>query len=221
MSKLLFLLPFLSSFLFSTQPNHNQTKNLNDPNAKILLDAVTKTFKSFPSVQADFTITTEYPQSKVQTQSGKLALKAEKYKIILGNQEIYCDKNTVWTFLKDMNEVQINDFEPSKTEITPANMFTIYQTDFNYMMNGTEAINSVNHTIVDLMPKDKTKPYFKVRLWIDNSKKTIKRLKIFDKNGTRYTYTVTKMNTTDKLDDKTFIFDAKQYPNVHIEDLRL
>jgi outer membrane lipoprotein-sorting protein len=205
--------------VFGGQPN--TTKNLDDPNAKVLLDAATKTFKSYPSVQADFTVFTEYPQSKTQTQSGKLFLKAEKYKIILDNQEIYCDKNTVWTYLKDLNEVQINDYEPSKTEITPANMFTIYQTDFHYMLNGKEtAADGISYSMVDLMPKDKTKPYFKVRLWID-TKYNIKRLKIFDKNGTRYTYTINKMNTTQKLDDAIFIFDPQKYSGIHIEDLRL
>lgn len=195
-------------------------KNINDPNAKLLLDAITKNYKTYSSVQVNFTILTEFPQGKKDTKSGQVFLKADKYKIILGNQEVYCDKKSVWTFLKDINEVQINDYEPSKSEITPVNMFTIYQTDFNYTMNGSEVINNVTHKIVDLVPKDKTKPYFKVRMWVDN-KNNIKRVKIFDKNGTRYTYTVNSMQTNIKLDDTTFIFDASKHPGVHIEDLRL
>ena len=218
MTKLIFFFSFLYSILGFQTTN---TKDLNDPNAKILLDAVTKAYKSYNSIQANFSILTEYPQSKTQTLNGTLYLKAEKFKMILGNQEIYCDKSTIWTYLKDNNEVQINDYEPSKTEISPANMFTIYQTDFNYTMNGDETISNINYKVVDLMPKDKTKPYFKIRIWID-SKHNIKRLKVFDKNGTRYTYIVKSMDTSQKLDDSTFIFNAKNYPSgIHIEDLRL
>ena len=33
-------------------------KQLNDPKAKVLLDAVSKTYKGFNSIQADFSLTT-------------------------------------------------------------------------------------------------------------------------------------------------------------------
>ena len=171
------------SFLLSlvgTQPNNS--KNLNDPNAKLILDAVTKTYKSYPSIQVTFTILTEYPQGKSSTQNGQVLIKGDKYKLLLGNQEVYCDKSSIWTFLKDINEVQINDYEPSQTEITPANMFTIYHSDFYYQQNTNENIGNVSCKTVDLMPKDKTKPYFKIRLWVD-AKNNIKQLKMFDKNG--------------------------------------
>lgn len=217
MTKLIVLFSFLYSILGFQTTN---TKDLNDANAKTLLDAVTKNYKSYKSIQATFSIITEYPQSKTQTQNGTLFLKGEKYKILLGNQETYCDKTAVWTYLKDINEVQINDYEPSKTEFSPANMFTIYQTDFNYMLNGKETLDGTTFSILDLMPKDKTKPYFKIRIWVD-SKNNIKRLKIFDKNGTRYTYVVKTMNTSQTLEDSEFIFKASKYPGVHIEDLRL
>lgn len=34
-------------------------------------------------------------------------LKGEKYKMVMGRQEVFCDKQSVWTYLKDINEVQI------------------------------------------------------------------------------------------------------------------
>jgi outer membrane lipoprotein carrier protein len=209
------------SFLLSLFTNQqNNTKSLNDPAAKVLLDAVTKTYKSYNSFQVTFSIITEYPQGKSNTQNGQVFIKGEKYKLLLGNQEIFCDKTAVWTYLKDINEVQINDYEPNQSEITPANMFTIYHSDFNYMMNTNENIGNISCKVVDLMPKDKTKPYFKIRLWID-SKNNIKQLKMFDKNGTRYTYKVNILNTAQKLEDSFFIFDAKKHAGIHIEDLRM
>jgi outer membrane lipoprotein carrier protein len=62
----------------------------------------------------------------------------------MGKQEIFCDKQSVWTYLKDINEVQINDYEANKEDITPSNMFTIYQNDFNYMLNGEEVVDKTN-----------------------------------------------------------------------------
>ena len=207
---------FLS--IFSYQPD----KQLNDPNAKKLLDAVSKTYKSFNSIEAGFSLTTVNPvQNKTTTQTGNVYLKGEKYKLLMGKQEIFCDKQSVWTYLKDINEVQINDYEANKEDITPSNMFTIYQNDFNYMMNGEEVIDKVNCSVVDLMPKDKSKPFFKVRIWIDKNVKYIKRMKVFDKNGNLYTYNVTSFNSKANLDDNYFKFDASKHPGVHVEDLRM
>jgi outer membrane lipoprotein carrier protein len=195
-------------------------KFINDPKAKLLLEAVSKTYKSYPAIDSKFSLLTESPQGKTTTQSGQVLLKGEKYKLIMGNQEIYCDKSSVWTYLKDINEVQINDYEPNQGEVTPSNMFSIYQTDFNYMLNGEETINNCICKIVDLKPKDTSRSYFKVRIWVDKTN-NVKRIKIFDKNGSRYTYSVVTFNSKAVLEDAEFKFDASQHPGVHVEDLRM
>ena len=217
MTTLFSILTFLLSVL-GFQPD----KQLNDPKAKTLLDAVSKTYKGFSSIEADISLTTVNPvQNKTTTQTGIVYLKGEQYKIVMGKQEVFCDKQSVWTYLKDINEVQINDYEANKDEITPSNMFTIYQNDFNYVMNNEDMIEKTNCFTVDLMPKDKSKPFFKVRIWIDKNGKYIKRMKVFDKNGNLYTYLVTSFNPKANLDDSFFKFDVSKHPGVHIEDLRM
>lgn len=57
MQYLLFSILSLFSFLFvKKQPD---TKNISDPKAKILLDEVSKKYKSFSSIDAIFTFQTE------------------------------------------------------------------------------------------------------------------------------------------------------------------
>jgi outer membrane lipoprotein-sorting protein len=217
MIQLFSLLTFFLS-MFGYQPD----KQINDPKAKILLDAVSKTYKGFSSIKADFSLTTASPaQNKSTTQTGTVYLKGEKYKVELGKQIILCDKQSVWTYIKDINEVQINDYEANKDEITPSNMFTIYQNDFNYMLNNEEELDKASCSIVDLMPKDKSKPFFKVRIWIDKNVNYINRMKVFDKNGNIYTYKVTSFKQKMNLEDSFFKFDASKYPGVRIEDLRM
>jgi len=195
---------------------------LNDPKAKVLLDAVSKTYKNYESVEANFTLISTNPQqNKSSNQKGTVYLKGEKYKLLMGKQEIICDKKSVWTYLKDIKEVQINDYEPNKEDITPSNMFTIYQNDFNYILNGEDNIDKTECTIIDLMPKDKNKPFFKVRIWINKNAKFIKQMKVFDKNGSTYTYTVTLFNSKAGLEDNFFKFDTSKHPEVHVEDLRM
>ncbi len=191
-----------------------------DPKAKTVLDNALKVYKTYPSVSAKFSQTIEVPNSKTTVRNGQVFVKGDMYKIVLPDQSIFCDKKTVWTYMKDLNEVQINDYEPSADEITPTNIYSIYQTDFFYMLGGIENIAEVPCQIVDLTPKNKDKPFFKVRIWIDKKSQLVKQFKVFDRNGTRYTYTVTSINTNAGLQDTFFKFNAKDFPSVHVEDLR-
>lgn len=191
-----------------------------DPKAKTVLDNALKVYKTYPSISAKFSQSIESPNSKTTVKTGQVFVKADMYKIILPDQSIYCDKKTVWTYVKELNEVQINDYEPSADEITPTNIYSIYQTDFYYMLGGIENVAEMPCQVVDLTPKNKEKPFFKVRIWIDKKTQLVKQFKIFDRNGTRYTYTVTSINTNAGLQDTFFKFNTKDYPGVHVEDLR-
>jgi len=58
-----------------------------------------------------------------------LYVKGNKYKVQVKNQEVISDNKTVWTYIKDANEVQVNDYEPDENSITPSQIFTIYEKD--------------------------------------------------------------------------------------------
>jgi outer membrane lipoprotein-sorting protein len=213
---------FLAFLPFILVANVARIKNSQiDPKAKTILDESATNFKSYKSVNSKFTFTTENPDNTSSKTKGEIFLKGVKYKLIFDDQEIICDNKVVWTYLKDMNEVQITDYEPQKDEITPNSIFTIYKSDFAYLYTGDAKIGEVNCHLVELTPIDKTKPFFKVKLWMDTSNKMIKRLKIFDKNGSKYTYDITTLNTKIVLDDSFFVFDKSKHPGVTVEDLRL
>ena len=55
---------------------------------------------------------------------------------------------------------------------------------------------------------------------IDKNSKNIVSTKVFEKNGNRYTYIVTNMKTNTTLPESLFVFNAKDYPNVEVVDLR-
>lgn len=215
--KLLFIL-----FPFVLVANISRVKpNQNDPKAKTILDQSAANYKTYKSVNAKFTFTTQNPDNTSSKTKGEIFLKGEKYKLVFDDQEVICDSKVVWTYLKDMNEVQITDYEPQKDEITPSNIFTIYKSDFYYLYSGDENVGEVKCNMIDLTPIDKTKPFFKVRLWLDNSNKMVKKMKIFDKNGIRYFYDINSFNSKIVLEDAFFTFDKAKHPGVTVEDLRL
>ena len=190
----------------------------NDPDAKKLLDAVSTKFKSYKSVQSKFTLKIENSTGKaLENKSGTVYMKGTRYRITLPGQEIFCDGSNVWTLDKAANEVTISKLDPSNNTITPQKLFTnFYDKDFLYKLNDLK--KGIQE--IELTPIDKSKPFFKVLVYVSKAALTISSTKVFEKAGNRFTYTVSGMNTTGAVADAMFIYDAKKYPGIEVVDLR-
>lgn len=197
-----------------------QNSTMNDPKAKAILDKAGEVYKQSTGIYSKFTQTIEVPAGKASTKTGEIYLKGNKFRIKFPDQEIYCNEKSIWTYLKDVNEVQINDYEPDPSDISPSNMFNIYQKDFNYIKIADETVSGKVCHVIDLTPKDKSRSYFKVRLWLNKETNLLSKIRIFDKNGYRYNYTINQINHKAKIDDSEFNFDKSDYQGVRVEDLR-
>ena len=211
----LFLL-ILALSTVSAQPPKGM--GLSDPDAKKVLDAVSAKFKTFKSVQSKFTLKIENVSGKsLGSKSGAVYMKGTKYHISVTGQEIFCDGNNVWSLDRASKEVTINKLYPANNTITPQKLFTnFYDKDFLYKLNGEK--KGIQE--IELTPIDKTKPFFKVLLYINKAAKTIISTKVFERTGDRYTYSISGMHTSGSIPDSQFIFDQKKYPGVEIVDLR-
>lgn len=195
----------------------------NDPKAKAILADVSKKYKSYDVVKADFSFTLNNPQAKVkETQQGTLYVKAKanKYKIAMTNQELMSDGKTTWTYLKNDKEVQVSSVDPNAEGVNPAKIFTIYEKGFKYLYTGDKKVGAKTYQMIDLSPLDTKKSIFKVRLSIDKATKQISNVVVFEKNGNTYTYNVKSFTPNVKVPETTFAFDAKKYPGVEVVDLR-
>lgn len=193
-----------------------------DIKAKTILAEVSKKYQSFNSVKADFSYTIDNPQAKVKdTQSGTLILsKVNKYKVTLKGQELISDGRSQWIYLIADKEVQLNHVDNSPNALNPANMFTIYEKGFKHLYVGDSKVNGRTCHVIDLIPLDDKRSFFKVRLQIDKINKLITNALIFDKNGNRYTYSIKSFTPNINVSDSTFTFDSKKYPGVEVVDLR-
>ena len=216
------LLPAI--FLLCTTSVFSQNNKLgsSDPDAKVILDKVSATFKTYKTVTANFTLTITNSGNKVEgSKSGVVYIKGSKYRVNISGQEIYSDGDNIWTYDKSANEVQISKFDASSNTITPQKMFTnFYDKDFLYKLNGETKQGKKTIQEIELTPVDKTKTFYKVLVGIDKASKNIVSTKVFEKNGNRYIYTITGMKTNTNLPQSLFVFDAKKYPNVEVVDLR-
>ena len=189
-----------------------------DPAAKKILDGVSAKFKTYKSVTAKFSQKGENSAGKsLGAQTGTVYMKGVKYRMSSGGKEVFCDGSNVWTYDKSSNEVTISKLDPANNTITPQKLFTnFYDKDFLYKLNGeTKGIQEL-----ELTPIDKSKPYFKVMVYVNKATQTVTSAKIFEKTGNRLSFSVSNMNTTTMVADTQFIFDQKKYPGVEVVDLR-
>lgn len=194
-----------------------------DPDAKRLLDEVSAKFKTYQSVKAGFTLTIENAEGKVDgRKTGTVYMMGSKYRISLPGQEIFCDGSNTWSYDKTSNEVKIDKIDPSAGTITPQTLLTnFYDKDYLYKLNGTVPVNGKSAQEIELTPNNKTKPFFKVLVYVNKVLRNVVSTKVFEKNGTRFTYTLNTFTpNSPTVKDGDFVFDQSKYPGVEVVDLR-
>ena len=216
MKKIFTALVIMAGGFLSVSAQAPKGMGKSDPDAKKILDAVSTKFKTFKTVQGKFSLKIENAAGKVLgIKNGNVSMKGSKYRISVTGQEIFSDGSNIWTLDKVSKEVTISKIDPSANSLTPQKLFTnFYDKDFLYKLNGTT--KSVSE--IELTPIDKTKPFFKILLYVN--KNSISTTKLFEKTGNRYTYSTTSLISNGNVPDATFVFDSKKYPGVEVVDLR-
>jgi outer membrane lipoprotein-sorting protein len=209
--------------------------NAQDPDvfkAKEILDKVAAKTKNYSTIRADFSITLENLQAKVSdTYAGKITFKGNKYKVELMNTEIYCDGETMWTYLPDANEVSISDASIMEDSmLDPTTIFTIYEKEFKYIYAGETTINGKKVDIVDLLPittsgltKDKNKKdpqYSRIKVFVYKDNLQFARLAQIGKDGNNYIIEIKKMEINVPADDAIFKKKKKKYQGIVVTDMR-
>jgi chaperone LolA len=214
--KNIFTLITLVSVLFSSA----QVKS--DPAAKKILDVVSAKFKTFKSPQANFTYKVENGQGKaMSTKRGTVYMRGNKYYVTMDDLQIFSDGKTSWNYDKSANEVTVDNVNKSAGAMTPQKLFTnFYDKDFLYKLNGEKKVAGKTIQEIELTPTDKTKPFHKVYVQIDKATKLISSAKFLEKNGNRYTYTITGLKPNATVPDTYFVFNKNKYPGVEVIDLR-
>jgi outer membrane lipoprotein carrier protein len=192
-----------------------------DANAVKLLKAVGQKYSAYKTMQMDISLTIENQDAKSkETKTGKVSSKGNMFKAEMGNQTIISDGKTLWTYLKDVNEVQINNFEQGQDIMTPNDIFKIAEKDYLAYMGDKITENGKSLQIIELTPKNKTLSFSKIKMYIDVSDNSVKRGVVYDKNAIHYTYSISNLKTNMELSDTTFKFDKSKYPGVEVIDLR-
>lgn len=188
-----------------------------DKKAVAILDDVSAKTKSFKTIKIEFVYAMDNTRQKIHDKfNGTLLAKGDKYRLSAAGQDVICDGKTVWTYLKDTKEVQINEVGADDDSFTPTRMLSNYTRDYKSKFIEEKG----NEQVIELYPVKKAKSMVKVRLTIDKAKKQVSRFLIQDKNGSTFTYTINKFVTDQPIADSQFGFNKADYPGVEINDMR-
>jgi len=206
--------------LTCSQILYSQDSDKGDKKSKEILDKVIAKTESYKTFKAEFIHKMQNLDAGVdESTEGILFVKGDKYRLFIAGQLVICDGETIWTYIEDAEEVQINSVEDSDETITPGNLLTSYNKDYKSKFVHETFQYGTTVYVIELTPVE-GKSYYKIRLIIDKAKEQILEITIFDKNESTYSYIINKFTPNIPVDDSEFTFNPADYPDVDVVDMR-
>lgn len=196
----------------------------NDPEAKKILDKIRKKYDAYKSMEAAFNLVFEVPTHPKESHKGTISQEGKKFRFDMDDQTIVSDGVTTWVYQKKAKEIQINNADPNDANafLTPKDLLTRYQKgDFLYAITDRTTENGKVLTQIEFKPKDKKSEYSKFRVAIDEKAGAIVNIKAFAKDGSRYTFTITRFSPNKAATADTYTFDPSSVKGAKVEDLRI
>ena len=212
------ILLLLLSITISSFAQYSNEKG--DKKSKEILDKFRLKSDAYKNFKADFSYKMENKEANIsESKDGKIIVEGNKYILEIAGQKVISDGKTVWTYIKEADEVQIDDVSEDEDAITPATILTHFDDSFRSKLVRSDFQYGSEAKIIDMIPI-KGKSYYKIRLVINAKNYQIMDFSIFDKNGNTYSYVIRKFTPNIDLKDTLFIFNEKDYPDVEVIDLR-
>lgn len=193
-----------------------------DAKAKVVLDGMSQKYQSMKGFTAGFDYIYQDASGTGDRQSGEIAVSGEKYRLKLPDQEIYNDGKTVWTFIQtpSYKEVTINEAAQMEGELTPSNVYKMYQSGFNYKLLADKTYQGKAVNVVELTALKANAPFKQVKLMVDKASKDLLGWEMSDGQGGIFSYSFKDLKAAPSLPADHFIFDPKKYPGIEVIDLR-
>jgi len=211
----LIIVTFITHFSLAQSTDEKGDKKSNE-----ILDRLTSITESYGTIKTEFLYKMKNLEADIdETTQGTLYVKGDKYRLLIAGQEVISDGETIWTYIEDAEEVQVNSAEESEEAITPSNLLTAYNKDYKskFIRESFQYGTTVN--VIDLTPVE-GKSYYKVRVIIDKGKDQLLEITIFDKNGSTYSYIISEFSPNVELEDSYFNFNLADFPDVDVIDMR-
>ena len=191
--------------------------------AEALLSATIDQLKSDQGYEGNFSVKYFFGQELESEESGKLVAAGDRLAVDLTTMKYVSDGTSSWTYLKDRNEVQINDVtEDDFSMFSPSVLLDhFFEGGYAYELTDKKLEGENEISRIDFKPNDRDSEIAKISVFILSDEKLPTDFILIEKGGSRYEIDIEdiQMNQSIKLDALTF--NPNDYPDIIIEDLRL
>lgn len=195
------------------------TTQAQNSSQKILDDLANKT-NSAQNIKVEFSYGMENADADIhEVTEGSLIVSGDKYILKIAGQEIICDGKTIWTYIADAEEVQINEVD-EEGSFSPTKLLSSYTDDYNASLEKEYSENNRNYYLMKLKPKDKDSGFDYVHLKIEKEKMQLSAFILYDFDNNIFSYIIKEYLTDVALGENAFTFDEAKYPNVDVIDMR-
>ena len=189
-----------------------------DALAKKILTELSEKTKTYKSMSIDFKLVIKSKDIN-ESQAGKAQTKGDKFHYTTTDREVFCDGETVWSYIKDDNECYIDDVE-DLSDFNPSEIMTIWDKNFNHQYVKEVSPGSNIHEVKLFPSNPKESKYHTIVLTVDRNKKQIKKVIIKTKDGLTLIFSITKFITNTDISDSAFKWVKAKHPGVTEEDNR-
>ena len=180
-----------------------------DKQAREILDKTTNALQQAGGIRATFG----------GTGNGTLLLKGNQFYLNSGGIQSWFDGKTQWSYLESSEEVNVSNPTPEELQtINPYALLSIYKNGYNYKYAGTKSRNGKQGFEVILTPENK-QDITSITLFVSQTYQPL-YIKVEQNNKSANEIIVTSYQTNQPLDNATFKFDKKKFPNAEVIDLR-
>jgi outer membrane lipoprotein-sorting protein len=205
----------LSLGLFLLSLNAQEDKDIL---AKKILTELSEKTKTYKSMSIDFKLTIKSKEIN-ESQVGKAQTKGTKFHYTTPDREVFCNGETVWSYIEEDNECYIDDAE-DVSDFNPSEIMTIWDKNFNHQYVKEVSAGSNVHEIKLFPTNPKESKYHTIVLTADRNKKQVKKVIIKQKDGLTLIFSINKFIANSEINDAVFKWQKAKHPGVTEEDNR-
>lgn len=178
--------------------------------AKKVLDKTAAVISNKGGASANFSIS----GNKISATNGSIKIKGNKFTASTPTAIIWFDGKTSWTYMKKNEEVNVSTPIASQlTALNPYSFINLYKSGYSYKLR-----NESNAYEVHLTATDKSKKIQEMYITINRTSYIPSMIRM--RQGSNWTTIKISNFKAANLPDATFRFNAKDYPQAEVIDLR-
>ncbi len=185
----------------------------------ILEELSTKT-NSYKNIKVSFAYKMVNLEAEIdETTNGTLLVSGDKYRLNIAGQEVICDGTTLWTYLADSEEVQVNEVS-EEDGFSPSKLLSSYSDDYKVKLEDNKTKDGIVYYQLNLKPKNENSNFNYVTLSINKELLQLSEFVMHDFDGNVFSYEIKQFITDSDIPNYSFTFNTEKHPNVEVIDMR-